>query len=117
VVKLKNQLCNAQARRKATYEEGKSIFMIVDASLIGIGWVINQEDPEGNRFAIRFRVKVLQTRQRNYVQIKRELWGIISAIKADYDYLIGAEVVIETDCLPIVRMISECSSLDQTILR
>ena len=45
------------------------------------------------------------------------VWGIVSAIKADKDYLIGSEVVIETDCLPIVGMISVCSSIDISMLR
>jgi hypothetical protein len=36
------------------------------------------------------------------------MWGIISAIKADRDYIIGAEVVIETDRLPILGMVSSC---------
>ena len=45
------------------------------------------------------------------------MWGIVSAIKADKDYLIGSEVVIETDCLPILGMISGCSSTDISMLR
>ena len=78
----------------------------MDTSPTGIGWVIDQEDSEGNRYAVRFGAKVLQVRQRSYAQIKREVWGIISAITADRDYLIGAEVVIETNYLPILGMIS-----------
>ena len=89
----------------------------MDTSPTGIGWVIDQEDSEGNRYAVRFGAKVLQVRQRSYAQIKREVWGIISAITADRDYLIGAEVVIETYCLPILGMISGCSSPDITMLR
>jgi hypothetical protein len=89
----------------------------VDTSPTGIGWVINQEDFQGNRYAIRFGAKVLQGHQRKYSQIKREMWGIIYAIKADRDYLIRAEVVIETDCLPILGMVSSCSSPDITMLR
>jgi hypothetical protein len=76
----------------------------------------HQEHLEGSRYAIRFGAKVLQERQRNYAQIKRELWGIESVIKSDRDYLIGAEVVIETDCLPILGMISSCSSPDLTMM-
>jgi hypothetical protein len=45
------------------------------------------------------------------------MWGIISAIKADRDYLIEAEVVIEMNCLPILGMILGCSSPDITMLR
>ena len=34
---------------------------------------------------------------------------MVSAVKADCDYLIGTEVIIETDCLPILGMISGCA--------
>ena len=61
---------------------------------------------------IRFGAKVLSERQRAYAQVKRELWGIVSAVKADKDYLIGTEVIIETDCLPILGMVSGCATLD-----
>ena len=46
-----------------------------------------------------------------------KLWGIVSAIKADKDYLIGTEVIIETDCLPILGMVSGCATLDLAMLR
>ena len=39
------------------------------------------------------------------------------AVKADKDYLIGAEVIIETDCLPILGMVSGCATLDLAMLR
>ena len=49
--------------------------------------------------------------------MKRELWGIVSAVKIDRDYLIGTEVIIETDCLPILGMISGCATPDIAMLR
>ena len=102
---------SAPALRKADYSEGKCIFVTVDTTPTVIGWVINQEDSEGNRYVVCFGAKLLQGHQRNYAQIKREIWGIISAIKADRDYLIGAEVVIETYCLPILGMIQAAHHL------
>jgi hypothetical protein len=60
---------------------------------------------------------MLSERQRGYAQVKRELWGIVSAIKADRDHLIETEVVIETDCLPILGMVSECTTPDLAMLR
>ena len=42
--KLKSLLSEAPALRKADYSEGKPIFVTVDTSPTGIGWVINQED-------------------------------------------------------------------------
>ena len=115
--RLKTLLMEAPALRKADYTGGKPIFVTVDTSPTGIGWVINQEDEDGNRYAVRFGAKVLSDRQRRYAQVKRELWGIVSAIKSDREYLIGAEVVIETDCLPILGMISSCNTPDIAMLR
>ena len=96
---------------------GKPIFVTVDTSPTGIGWVINQEDDDNNRYAIRFGAKVLRDRQRNYAQVKRELWGIVFTVKSDREYLIGTEVVIEMDCLPILGMISGCNTPDIAMLR
>ena len=95
---------------------GKPIFVTVDTSPTGIGWVINQEDDDNNRYAIRFGAKVLRDRQRNYAQVKRELWGIVFTVKSDREYLIGTEVVIEMDCLPILGMISGCNTPDIAML-
>ena len=94
------------------YKKDTPAFVTVDTSLIGIGWVINQENEVGTRFAIRFNAKVLSEQQQGYTQVKRELWGIVSAVKADKDYLIGTEVIIETDCLPILGMVSSCATPD-----
>ena len=38
-------------------------------------------------------------------------------MKADKDYLMEAVVIIETDCLPILGMVSECAPLDLEMLR
>jgi hypothetical protein len=38
-------------------------------------------------------------------------------VKADKDHLIGTEVVIETDCLPILSMVSGCATPDLAMLR
>ena len=38
-------------------------------------------------------------------------------MKVDKDYLIGTEVIIETDCLPILGMVSGCETPDLAMLR
>ena len=38
-------------------------------------------------------------------------------MKADKDYLIGTKVIIETDCLPILGMVSGCATPDLAMLR
>ena len=109
--------CDAKIERNADYTDGKPIYVTVDTSPTGIRWVINQEGEGNVRYAVRFGAKVLNERQQRYAQVKRELWGIVSAVKMDKDYLIGLEVIIETDCLPILRMISGCATPDLAMLR
>ncbi len=114
---LKELLSNAPVLRKPDYTYNKSIIVTVDTSPVGIGWALSQNDVEGNRYAIRFGAKVLNSRQRAYSQVKRELWGIVTALKTDRDYLIGVPVIVETDCLPLLGMITNCSTPDITMLR
>jgi hypothetical protein len=90
---MKEALAAPPALRKGIYGKGVPIYVTVDTSPTGIGWVINQEDENGARFPIRFGAKVLSERQRGYTKVKRELWGIVSTVKADRDYLIEMEVI------------------------
>jgi hypothetical protein len=43
--------------------------------------------------------------------------GIVPAVKADRDHLIGTEVVIDTDCLSILGMVSGCATPNLAMLR
>ena len=52
------------------------MILIVDSSSIGIGWVISQQDEEGER------------------------------------NLIGVEMVVEPDCLLVLRIIANCNILN-----
>ena len=46
-----------------------------------------------SRYSIKYGAEVLNARQRNYSQIKRELWGMYTALKNDRHYFQGAEVI------------------------
>ena len=81
--KLKKTLRRVEALKKPSYD--RPIIVTVDTSPTGIGWVINQADLDGARYPNRFGAKVLNKRQRGYAQVKRELWGVVSAIKSDRD--------------------------------
>ena len=70
---MKEALAATPALRKAVYEKDTPIYVTIDTGLVGIGWVVNQEDEDGMRFPIRFGTKVLSKRQRGYAQVKREL--------------------------------------------
>ena len=49
------------------------IYVIVDTSPTGIGWMFNQEEENGARFSIWFEAKVLSELHQGYPQVKREL--------------------------------------------
>ena len=83
---------------------------MVDTSPTGIGWAIRQDDEQGHRYVVRFGAKVLSAHQRNCPQIKRELWGMVTALKNEKEYLIGSCVVVEIDCLLLLEMITSCST-------
>ena len=116
---MKKLLLEAPILRKADYTEGKPIYVTVDTSPTGIGWVVNEEEEGNVRYAVQFGAKVLSEREQRYAQVKRELWGIVSAVKTDKDYLIGSEVIIETDCatpdLAMLRWIAYIKSLNPEI--
>jgi hypothetical protein len=50
--RLKGLLLEAPVLWKANYVGGKPIFVTVDTTPTGIGWVINQEEEDDNRYAI-----------------------------------------------------------------
>ena len=97
--------------------DGRVLFLTIDASPIAAGWAVGQDDDEGKRFAIRFGAKIFGERQRRYAQVKRELWAARCALQRERNYLIGAEVVIETDCLSLLGMIANCTVPDIAMLR
>ena len=114
---LKKILRSPQVLKQVEYNSRRPVIVTVDTSPIAIGWDVGQDDEEGNRFAIRFGARILTERQRAYPQVKRELWGALTTLKADRNYLIGANVVLEIDCLPLLGMISNCNSPDIAMLR
>ena len=63
--RLKKLLLEAPALRKADYAEGKLIYVTVDMSPTGIGWVIHQEGEDGVQYAILFGAKVLNNNSKD----------------------------------------------------
>ena len=59
VRKMKEALAVAPALRKVVYGKDTPIYVTIDTSPTGIGWVINQEDDNGTQFPIHFGAKVL----------------------------------------------------------
>ncbi|KAL3687991.1 hypothetical protein R1sor_014300 [Riccia sorocarpa] len=74
MARLKHALVSSPTLRRIDYQCGRPVIVTVDTSPIAIGWAVGQDDGEGCRFATRFGARVLSSRQRDYPQVKRELW-------------------------------------------
>ena len=97
IQKLKQMLLKTPTLRKVDYKCERPIILTMDTSPTGIGWAIRQDDEDGHQYAVCFGAKILLVRQRVYPQVKRELWGVVTALKCDKEYFIGASVMVEID--------------------
>jgi len=61
--KLKELLSSPPTLKKIDYECGRPVILIVDASPIGIEWMIGQDNECGERYVVKFRAKVLNSCQ------------------------------------------------------
>lgn len=87
---------------------GKALKLSVDTSWKAVGWYLSQEDTEvENKWNyIKFGSTALNKTEANYSQPKRELYGLLRALKENEATLIMARpLVIETDAKYIQGML------------
>ena len=84
-----------------------------DASIKGVGAVLYQVEsapPPGSeekRRYVMFAAKSLNSAQRNYPTPKRELLGIIFALKVFHEYLAGMRFTLYTDHSALTSLLSQ----------
>ncbi|KAL5250031.1 hypothetical protein ACHWQZ_G015941 [Mnemiopsis leidyi] len=93
--KLKDMLCSD--RVLMLYDPGKPLKLDTDASSVGLGAVLSQQDKDGRERPIEFISRRLSKAERNYSQIDREALAIIWAIKKFHIYLYGTKFKLVTD--------------------
>jgi transposase InsO family protein len=103
---LREGIIKSGVIRAPEYGEGAgTLILTVDASPIGVGGVLTQEDKNGERRVIRFESELLNDTQRRYAQVKRELYGVFAMVKKLRKYLHGVRFVLETDAKPVIGML------------
>ena len=68
-----------------------------DASFVGLGAALCQEDPEGNLRIINLASRRLRGPEINYFASEIELLAIVWALSKFRSYLLGAEVLVRSD--------------------
>ena len=79
----------------------KPFILQTDASHIGIGAVLLQEDAAGEKRPVAFASWKLQPRETHYSTIERECLAIVWGITKFQEYVYGTEFFLETDHEPL----------------
>ena len=95
--RIKNLLCKAPVLQMP--DIARSFIMQADASEVGIGVVLLQENEDGV-FPVMYASKKLLPRERNYSAIECECLAIVFAVKFQ-NYIYGRELIIQTDHQPL----------------
>uniref|UniRef100_A0A669BQ97 Gypsy retrotransposon integrase-like protein 1 n=1 Tax=Oreochromis niloticus TaxID=8128 RepID=A0A669BQ97_ORENI len=98
--------CLINAPVLAFADPTKTYILHVDASLNGLGAVLNQEHPEGLR-PIAFTSRKLKDSERNYPVHQLEFlalkWAVVDKF---HDYLYGAKFIVRTDNNPLTYVLT-----------
>ena len=90
----------------AHFDANRPVVLACDASPTGLGVVLSQMTPQGERPVAFYSRSLNQTEQR-YSQTDKEALAVISGVKKFNYYLAGRKFVIRTDHKPLLGLIGE----------
>ena len=96
---LRNSLLNHDVL--AYFKTERPVKIIVDASPVGLGAILVQEQPDKSYRPISYARRTLSQPERNYSQTEREALGVFWGIERFKMYLQGGEFIVITDHKPL----------------
>ena len=103
---LKKLVTSAPALKPVDYNSSRPVYLSVDSSIHGIGYILSQEDEKGRRAPARYGSLPLNKSQANYSQSKLELYGLLRALKRSRIFILGVpNLVVEVDASSIEGML------------
>ena len=104
---LKNAIVQSSALISIDYTTDRAVYLSVDSSVHGVGWILAQDCTDGHRRPSRFGSISWNERESRYSQVKLELYGLFCALRATRLHLIGVRnLVVEVDASYIKGMLS-----------
>ena len=95
---LKQAIIASPALIPIDYRSGRTVFLAVDSSYQGVGWILSQTCEDGKRRPSRFGSIGWNERESRYSQPKIELYGLFRTLRALRMHIIGAtDLVVEMD--------------------
>ena len=104
--KLKELLVSAPLLGYPRFGEGSSFILETDASGVGLGAILSQEQDDGQIHPIAYASRTLDAAEKNYRISELETLGLVWALRYFRAYLLGHPCVVYTDhiaCLSILN--------------
>jgi hypothetical protein len=104
---LKDAIIQSPALVSIDYSTDRAVYLSVDSSVRGVGWILAQDCPDGRRRPARFGSVSWNERESHYSQAKIELYGLFRALRAMRLHLVGIRnLIVEMDASYIKGMLS-----------
>jgi hypothetical protein len=114
---LKGMIINAPALQPIDYSCDRPVYLSVDSSIHGIGYILSQEDEKGRRVPARYGSLPLTKAEAQYGQSKLELFGLSRALHRFRGFIAGVKnLVVEVDASSIKGMLSNPDILAPAVI-
>ena len=107
--KLKEEICSH--RVLAHYDVQAKTKISADASSYGVGAVLLQSKDDITWQPVAFTSRALSETESRYAQIEKEALALVYACEKFSDYVLGKDILLETDHKPLVPLLGS-KSLD-----
>jgi transposase InsO family protein len=103
---LKHLVTMAPALKPINYKSGRPVYLSVDTSIYGIGFILSQADENGRRSPARYGSLPLKQTESLYGQSKLELYGLFRALRHYRAFIVGVKhLIVEVDASSIKGML------------
>ena len=115
---LKDAIINSSALISIDYTTTRPVYLSVDSSFCGVGWILAQECADGKRRPSCFGLISWNERESNYSQPKIELYSLFRALCTLRLHLVGVNnLVIEMDTCQLQTRNEDLATIRDDIVK